>query len=461
MEPLQADAFGPKCLQRERDRQGVMATVGDEDCLTLNVWSPVAGQDDAPRPVLVFIHGGGNIVGSASEEVAPGAPLYDGAALAARGDAVVVTFQYRLGALGYLALDALSEESGRGVSGNYGSQDQVAALKWVQRNIAAFGGDPSRVMVFGESAGSVNTCVMVASPLARGLFHAALMQSGTCPSLPLADAEAQGEEALALTGCGDAEDALACLRALPARELVESIPVTIGIGAALEGGGGQTYGPVVDGWLLPRAPWAMIEDGEHNQVPVVIGSNADEMASTGINPLTIQTEAQYEQTLRALVGDVAAAQLLAAYPVEDYESPNDAFIQVTTDAIFTCPARTQVRILARGQEAPVYRYFFSRRPETPRNNGRASHGIELVYLFGAYDDIPLYNPAPADVALAGEMMEYWLRFAATGDPNGDGATAWPRFTAAADEHLLLDAPTSSAAGVRTSQCDLWDALLGQ
>jgi para-nitrobenzyl esterase len=168
-----AAAFGPICPQVEVG-QGSLREIGDEDCLTLNIWSPVDGDDGTRRPVLFFIHGGANILGSASAEVFT-IPIYRGSHLAERGDAVVVTIQYRLGPLGFLTLPELDAESHTGTSGNYAHMDQIAALEWVQRNIEAFGGDPDRVMVFGESAGAVNTCVMVASPLAEGLLHGALM----------------------------------------------------------------------------------------------------------------------------------------------------------------------------------------------------------------------------------------------------------------------------------------------
>ncbi|MEL6179548.1 MAG: carboxylesterase family protein, partial [Myxococcota bacterium] len=206
-----ADSFGPKCPQLEVTRQGT-SVIGDEDCLTINVWTPSDGLDSQQRrPVMMFIHGGGNIIGSSSEEIAPGRFLYEGQPLAERGDVVVVTFNYRLGPLGYMKLPQLDAESSVGVSGNYGLKDQIAALQWVQRNIASFGGDPDRVMLFGESAGGVNTCMMLSSPLAGGLFHRALIQSAACPAVTAEVAEETSVQALELANCSDDPEPLACI----------------------------------------------------------------------------------------------------------------------------------------------------------------------------------------------------------------------------------------------------------
>ena len=212
---IAATDFGAMCPQFEGEEEGIATgrIVGDEDCLTLNVWTPPDyGERTSALPVLFFIHGGGNTAGSSSKRVG-GQAMYDGERLAASNEAVVVTINYRLGPLGYLTLPSLAAESEHASAGNYGLLDQIAALAWVRDNIGAFGGDPARVLVFGESGGAVDTCMMVATPLAAGLFSAALMESGACAAQSGAERQSQGAELAAAAGC-DGADEVACLRAL-------------------------------------------------------------------------------------------------------------------------------------------------------------------------------------------------------------------------------------------------------
>lgn len=454
-----AERFGSACPQVEFGQNGQISTVGDEDCLTLNVWSPAA--DGGARPVLVFIHGGGNIVGSAREEVAPGAPIYDGRDLAERGDAVVVTLQYRLGPLGFMTLPELDAESPTGTSGNQALLDQIAALEWVRDNIAAFGGDPGRVMVFGESAGAVNTCMMVATPLSEGLVHAALMQSGGCGAASKAAAQQGSAAAADILGCAG-DDRLACLRAADPLEMVEQASGTVGIGAS-PGDNGLSWGPVVDGHVLPAAPLDRFAAGEHAPIPVAVGSNADEMASRALNRIAVDSPEDYTRAVRlvfGLLGMQAIDRILETYPVDAFESPDDAFVQVTTDAFFTCTARTIARTLAAGQDTPVYRYFFRRRFVTPMGQGRASHGIELLYVFRTLEDIPFYVPAAEEIAVSDQMMDAWLNLAAAGDPSGGPAGDWPAYAEGTETSLVFDAPPTTEDAVRGAQCDLWDELVG-
>ena len=279
-QPFVADSFGPKCPQLEDG-----AVAGAEDCLHLNVWTPEGYAPDSKLPVMFYIHGGANILGSTSDMIGPGRPAYTGKFFSERHDVVFVTAQYRLGPLGFLALPELSAESEHRASGHYAHLDQIAALEWVQAHIARFGGDPERVMVFGQSGGAINVCALLASPLARGLFSSALMQSGFCSARTLEAAEAQHELGVGLFDeCRDAADRLACLRGLPADRVVSTIPgsIEVGAGGSAEGGAGMVYAPVVERHLLPDAPLELIARGEHNDVPFVLGSTADEMASANI-----------------------------------------------------------------------------------------------------------------------------------------------------------------------------------
>ena len=436
-----AAAFGPACPQLDNG-----TVIGSEDCLSLNVWKPDTVKTTAPRAVMVFVHGGGNVQGSASNVVS-GVTLYDGANLARTGDVVVVTVQYRVGALGYLASPALA--SGAQPAGNYGLLDQIAALHWVQRNISAFGGDPKRVLLFGESAGAVNTCMLVASPLARGLFSRALMESGACGASDTATAQRAASDFAQAAGCTGA-DLATCLRALPASTVVQTLPGVIDLSSL----GRPRYGPYVDGRVLPEDPLTRIESGRANHVPMIVGSNADE---TAIFVRNVQTPDEYRAAVTAMA-PVAAAAILAQYPVESYASGRAAMIGVTTDALFTCGARRTVRAALTGQGQPVYRYFFTHTMTggVLRTLG-VFHGLELFFVFGHLDTTG-YTPTAEEQALSIAMMHAWANFAATGDPNGTGAPTWTRAKAGSDPFLQLETPTASGDGVRTQQCNFWDGL---
>jgi len=408
---------------------------------------------------MFFIHGGGNIQGSSRETILGNKPIYDGRRLAGKG-VVVVTVNYRLGPFGFLALPELSAESSQASSGNYGVLDQLAALAWVRDNIAAFGGDPGRVMVFGESAGAVDTCTLVASPLAKGLFHAALMESGGCSQPTLAPAEQAMGDRVAKGSCGTSAGRLACLRGLPMEKVMAELPGSIGVGDPTLTLDPAKYGPVVDGWVLAESPLDAMAAGRHNRVPFVVGTNAEELAS--LLTVKITTEAQFENlvgTTLAPLGQATVDKVLSAYPVSDYASPQDALVALYSDMRFTCPARQIARAAVAGGTPDVRRYFFARRAPTPQGPKPAQHGIELLYVFGTASDIPGYVPAAADIALADAMLGYWSRFAGTGDPDGGGAVAWPAYEAASDPFLRLDDPIAEGHGVRTPQCDLFDEIV--
>ncbi|MBL8174957.1 MAG: carboxylesterase family protein [Bryobacterales bacterium] len=429
--PRSANQFPPPCPQQDGDTLS-----GSEDCLYLNVWAP---ENAANLPVLFFIHGGGNVQGSTSGD-GPGRALYDGAALARRQQVIVVTTQYRLGALGFLVHPALDAGSPRQTSGNYGNLDQIAALEWTRDNIARFGGDPSRVLLFGESAGAVNTCALLASPLARGLFSAALMQSGSCLAAPHDRAATAGLEFAEKLGCHSAE----CLHNIGAEEIVRAQSTGV-IGR--DGAVRTSYGPSIDGWLLPAAPLEIIEQGRHNRVPFLIGANADETASM-VLPLT---EAAYRAAVASIFGPAIGARVLAQYPASQFDSPREALVAVTTDSQFVCPSRSIARTVAQSQSEPVYRYFFTHYPTAAATRG-AFHGLELAYIFQHF------NEDPADLLLQNTIAAYWANFAAAGNPNATTIPQWPQYIPSADTYLELTAPPKSGAGVRTEKCDFWDRL---
>jgi para-nitrobenzyl esterase len=390
-------------------------------------------------------------------------PLYDGTTLAANYNVVVVTINYRLGPFGFLAHPALTAEGGTQASGNYGSLDQLAALTWVRDNIAGFGGDADRVTVFGESAGSVSTCRLVASPLATGLVHGAILMSGACVATPLETAERKGIAAVEAMGCAGGPDVPECLRALPAPSVMNTLaPGVGGIGSLGRG----AYDGVVDGYVLPMTPRKLIEAGRHNQVPVIVGTTS---AENGRDAPPIATEADYAAAVRAYL--VAAGlppgltdRVLDAYPASDYPSARDAYVALTSDLKFVCQARRDLQLLTTAQAPATYRYWFDHVPdnggEAARRHG-AFHGLELTFLFGVLDftTSPLtYRPGPGDLAVSAAMQGYWARFAASGDPNGDGATAWPAYATAGDPSLVLEPKPHVVEGLRAEQCEFWDSL---
>ena len=434
-----ATRFGDPCPQFDTDTG---AYFGDEDCLTLNVWTPA--ESGPARPVLFFVHGGGNSSGSATK------PLYDGQYLAGKNGAVVVTIHYRLNVLGWLAHPGLDRESARGTSGNWGTRDQIAALAWVRRNIGAFGGDPNRVLLFGESAGAVNTCTLLAAPLAKGFFHRALMESGGCNQKPLSDAEETGLEVVQKAGCSAAADIPACLRGLSTEAIVSALP---GVVSTLQA---STYGPAVDGFVLPVSPFDALTAGTHNHVPFVVGANADE---TALGAPAVPTEAAYAALVAEAYG-LYAPRVLRQYPASAYPSPQKAFIAVTTDSRFVCNARRIARAAAAGQSEPVYRYFFTKSLDTfPYSLGGAFHGLELSFVFGTLADTSGRPMSPAEKALSDAMQGYWSRFGASGIPDGPGAVAWPRYDPGLDTTLVLGDTIAPVNGIRTANCDFWESLL--
>lgn len=342
-----ADAFGPQCPQLESEDGPV---IGNEDCLHLNVWTPAA--DDSARPIMVFIHGGGNAVGSASD------PFYDGARLASAGEQVVVTFNYRLGALGWLTEPSLPAV-------NLGLRDQIAALRWVRDNAAAFGGDPDRVTVFGESAGAVNTCTLLGAPEAAGLFARAIVQSGACNhrSGPVY-AEQMSVPFVQSSGCGDTDDPLQCLRALPADSVVALEPTGY---PSVGGLGGQGWGPSIDPDTLPMQTLDAMEAGVHNDVPLIIGANAEE---TWNSVPQVITEAAYVALVTATFGPTSGT-VLQEYPVGNFDQVFPGIRYPTT------PADEQMRDTMQGLWSSFAAGALSSDPAWPEYDVRTDSYLRL------------------------------------------------------------------------------------
>jgi para-nitrobenzyl esterase len=459
---VDATNYGNTCAQFN----GIV--VGNEDCLTLNVWVPAAASSTSALPVLVWMYGGGNFAGGTNfglSELDLGRNVYDGQTLADAQNAVLVSFNYRVGPLGFLAHPALTASNPEHTSGNNGLLDAILALHWVQDNIAAFGGDNTHVMLFGQSAGAFNTCALVASPLAKGLFSSALMESGNCAAEPLSYQYNFGTNVVDAVGCTNAPDVVACLQSAP---LVPMVRVS-GLGFLAAYVGQATgpidpkhtstlpFGPTVDGYVLDDVPLATIQAGKHNHVPLVIGTNTSEVNFVA-DPLAVVGCVGAEAFAHDWFPTVAT-QLLAAYPCNPLAPAHEPG-QSATDAIFTCPSRRAARAAATMQAEPIYRYVWSH--VTPYAGGVAEiagafHTSEIPYVFGNFGAV-LYNPTPTESSLSQQMQTYWANFAATGNPNGTGLPTWSQYDPTADNALQLDTPIGTISEFEASGCDFWDSV---
>lgn len=446
----EASTFGASCPQLD-PRTG--AYEGDEDCLHLNVWAP---PDALEAPVLVFVHGGGNVFGGANETSGTGARRYDGARLAARHGAVVVTLNYRLGILGFLAHPELDAADPSGRAGTLGLLDQIAALAWVRDNIESFGGSPDRVLLFGESGGARDVCALLASPLAVGLFSAAMMQSGSCLVPPRESVLSATRAQIAASGCtAAAEGEIACLRRLDTRRLLlDYAPPVPPLADPVEAG--EALQPHVDGRVLTMPPEEALASGLGSDVPFVVGVNSHESSILVGNAIT--NVAEYRTAVRSAFPEHADA-ILALYPAANDVEAHDQFVALTSDARFACPARSAARAAARGHERAVYRYVFAQGiTQEPRLAPfGAYHGVELAYVFDSIG-AGAYRASDEERALAVAVGSYWVAFGARGDPNGEGRALWPIFTEVDDRHLRFSAAAIEAgAGHRSAQCDFWDS----
>ena len=408
------EAFGPECPQAPYPAGSMYYSPPkkqSEDCLYLNVWT--AAKPGDRRPVMVWIHGGALTRGSGAT------PTYDGTAFAKKG-VVLVTINYRLGPLGYLAHPELTAESPQHSSGNYGVLDQIAALKWVQDNIAAFGGDPKTVTIFGESAGSWSVNVLVATPLAKGLFHRAIGESGGTfgPMTYLREDRAKmtaAEKGGAAFAKAAGADSIKALRAVSAEKIIDTF------NNDAEGKKFRTA-PNVDGWVLPDEIRNIFARGKQNDVPVIVGSNADEMTTLTVPATVPKTIADYHKRIAAQYGEMAK-EFDAVYPVKGDADASGAYLGVLRDATFTLPMRTWARMTSTGRSR-AYLYQFSRVPPNPNSKYLgAYHAGEIAYVFSNL------NPQNAliqetDHKLAQTMSAYWVNFAKSGDPNGKGLPKW-------------------------------------
>ncbi|MDE0692534.1 MAG: carboxylesterase family protein [Gammaproteobacteria bacterium] len=439
---------GPACVQQGAqggfyDSATAVATM-DEDCLTLSVWTRAQHVEER-LPTMVWIHGGGLTVGSGD--------AYPGELLTANG-VVLVTVNYRLGPFGFLALADLTAESANGTSGNQGLQDQIAALEWVQDNIASFGGDPGNVTIFGESAGSMSVSILQASPPARGLFHRIIGQSGGLfgpmtfrdqPSVNGDSAEAIGAGfAAALAGEGG-DTSLEALRALSAEHVLATYLANPALLSALA---------IVDGDVLTDEVAAVFAAGAQANVPVLIGSNADEgtallpYMAAGMDAGAAGFSAYVEAEFAEVKGEIGEH-----YPAGDDEQAAASWMDLFGDALFTYPMRAWARAMAT-VPSDAYLYWFTWAPpiEESERYG-AFHAAEIGYVFG---NLELFDATPtdADRALSERMATIWTEFARTGNPNGEGLPEWPAYTRENEAYMEFGETVGAKTGLRMARMDL-------
>ncbi|MCY3858764.1 MAG: carboxylesterase family protein [Gammaproteobacteria bacterium] len=466
-----ATAFGSRCYQQtlEEGFYSMDPQPTSEDCLYLNVWTG-ASSNDAKLPVMVWIHGGAFIVGSGSEA------LYQGDRLAQDG-VVVVTVNYRLGLMGFFAHPSLSEESESGASGNQGLYDQIAALQWVQDNIARFGGDPENVTIFGESAGSISVCYLVATPLAKGLFQKAIGQSGGCfakhPTLTdsveefallatpgLTDTSGYGvgkAVAEALITTTDDTDVIAKMRELAPEDIAAKL---------LEQ---QVVVPwrsiYVDGVMFPTQMRLLMSNGGASSVNTIVGSTKDE----GVMLWSQIPETSLEEWQSGIQTNVPkyAENLLAAYTADAQKSTRTATQEIMSDAIFTSEMRTWAQHVE-NQGKSAFVYVFNHAPpigEFGRSLG-AFHGGEIQYVFQSHvgenadDGLPVLWDN-SDRKVASMMRQYWVNFAKTGDPNGEGLTEWPRYIASTNQTLAIEESPHVVTDFRKAKLDIFEQIMGE
>jgi para-nitrobenzyl esterase len=437
-----ADAFAPACMQVGVSMPGETPPAVSEDCLYLNIWTP-ANTKPAPErlPVIVWIYGGGYNNGSASM------PLYWGDQLAHKG-VIVVTIAYRLGPLGFLAHPELTRESAHKTSGNYGLLDQIAALEWIHRNITNFGGDPKNVTIAGQSAGAMSVSMLMASPQAKGLFQRAIGESGglfeplqLAPKYLLANAEHDGEKYAASLSASSIQD----LRRLPAADL-------------FKGTAGDVSHPVIDPYVLPAAPYEAFASGQQNDVPLLLGSNAEEARS--LVDVSYMKAATFDSDLEHSWGPLPAP-LVAAYPHTTDAEAQQARLGLERDLRFGWDMWAWARLQAGTGKSPVYYYSFRQQPPFPAGSvyagWGASHYAELWYVFDHLNQEP-WLWSSADRRVAEEISGYWINFAKSGNPNGPGLPQWPAFTNADSKVLYLGDPITVAGVANINSLNVFDAV---
>lgn len=424
---LETKEFGPQPMQNFIYNDMVFRSKPkSEDCLYLNVWTP-AKSDQERLPVLVYFYGGGFMAGDGSE------PRYDGESMARKG-IVTLTVNYRLGVFGFLSLPELTKESPQHASGNYGLMDQAAALRWVQQNIAAFGGDPNKVTIAGQSAGSMSVSAQMTSPLSKGLFSAAIGESGammgnlTPPSLE--ENEKKGLTFMQMAGAKD----LAALRAMPAEKLL----------ALTAQQGAPYFAATIDGYFFPESPAAVFARGEQAKVPLLAGWTSAEVDYHSVLGNDEPDPGNYKKALQRLYGKDADS-VLKLYPGADSEEVMKSATALASDRFIVYSTWKWMELHSQTSGKPVYRYLYAHLlpplKDPNAHDGKkmgAPHSAEIPYAMGNLDLIKVYDWTPDDHKVSSTMQDFFANFIKTRDPNGAGLPAWPALQADTPKVMLID-----------------------
>ena len=428
----QCTTYGPPPIQTLNPESG------SEDCLYLNVWTTAKAR--VKQPVMLWIHGGGFTNGFSNN------PAFEGSHFARKG-IVFVSINYRVGVMGFFAHPALSAESEHQVSGNYGILDQIAALRWIQKNIAAFGGDPQNVTILGESAGATSAYVLIASPLAKGLFQRAVLQSPWLTRENILhlnketfagrSAEFQNSERVKKL-FGDSSNVLAKLREMTAAEATSKLSGTSAV--------------LVDGHLLSAFPYQIYANGKQNPVAAIAGTNRDE-GTAFANWKPVDSMEAYQQKMRDEFGDHSKL-VFDLYGVQRFQDARGALISKVTDHWFVHPTREFLRSMTRIESA-CWQYEFAHRSLVTPYLG-ATHGAEIPFVF---NNIDRDRKIGTNQKVADAMIQYWVQFAKSGDPNSEGLPNWPRYTQTNNEYLVIGREIVSKSGLRSDACDVYDKVV--
>lgn len=455
---LNATKYGPDCLQLVPNIPNFEGGTS-EDCLYLNVWRP---EKEGNFPVMVWIYGGGLLLGAGSW------PGYNGANLAMKNDVVVVTFNYRLGPLGYLSHPQLKAEDPNGSHGNYGALDQVAALQWVQDNITEFGGDPDNVTIFGESAGGWSVCTLMASPVAAGLFHKAIIESAGCE---MAGSEEEGftdgAAYVRAIGCDDAEDTLACMRRKSANTANYNALKLIFSSRKINSMTHRIfmYRPHVDGHFLKDVPLDALQSGDYNRVPLLAGANkAEHKLFTGIVPMGLIPRYLSNRFTKGTIGSENIDEFKSLYTKREHGATATAIAAGAMESNLSCGA---FDALVASDEAGMDSYYYQHNYDSHFLGTfvGGGHGLELPFVFDNLNKFPfnvlfLFGYKKQGVDLAALTSGYWTNFAKTGNPNFEGAVHWPKFDTVQQQKMFLDKQSFVGDNNLREKCEFWSRVKG-
>ncbi len=451
--PLETVKIASQCPQTPSPMTDTSIPM-NEDCLYLNIWAPVSIGSEK-KPVMVFIHGGGFIVGSG------GNSSYNGTNLSSMGDVIVVTVNYRLGVLGFLAHPAFADATGR--TGNWGLYDQLAALRWVNQNIPNFGGDPGNVTLFGQSAGGMSVGLHLASPLSAGLFSKVAIHSGPpiLLNISLDKGVATALDIASKLGCSEASSAASCLRSASIENILAKIPLGIFVMDTLEAQNKSFVVPIIDGAFIPEAPYSIFNNGGFNKdVIVMLGTTKDE-ASYFTMKKTLKTEKDFNDNLKMDIDNVAEAlgvglsgkpgDLEALFPVAHYPTVEKAYQDFICDAGFTCPTELLAEMIL-AHQPEVYRFYHTKDPVKMLNLG-AFHGSELPYVFGNFGFMGQQFRSKDNLKLAKTAISLWSSFARTGAPSADSVPNWPKYDLTDRSYMILGDKIEIGASLKKEKCE--------